>query len=74
MQTMNREQIAIAIKAGLELLSEKSDIEVPVRMAHGVHLLNLLLNGIARGEVAISPVLQQPEVEVVSPDPEPEGE
>lgn len=54
--TMNREQIAQAIGAGLELLGPQSNISVPARLVDGVHLLKLLLGGIAQGEVAISAV------------------
>lgn len=74
MHTMNRQQIALAIQAGMELLSDKSDIAIPARLLDGASLLKLLLRGIAQGEVSIAPVLQQEEGVVEDVDPNPEAE
>ena len=73
MQTMNREQIAMAVNAGLELLSNKSEVAIPMRLFDSVSLLRLLLSGIARGEIALgSPETPQPLP--IEPEPESEGD
>ena len=59
MYTISREQIALGVKTGLDLLGPESEISVPVKMLDGCSLLKLLLTGISRGEIAISAVEQE---------------
>lgn len=78
---MNKAQVEIAIKTGLELLGDESEISVPMKMNDGVFLLKQLLIAIANGQLGLTPVVQPepPEITPVDPDldpPEvtPEGE
>lgn len=55
MQIMTRDQVVLAINAGLELLSPDSEINIPAKHLEGAFLLKLLLAGMSRGEVAVAP-------------------
>lgn len=52
---MNKEQIAAAIQAGLELLGPESNTPVPARLNDGIFILKQLLVGIAQGQIALAP-------------------
>lgn len=71
---MNKQQVEIALAAGLELLGEKSEIAVPVRLNDGVFMLKQLLMAIANGQLGLTPVTQPPEVTPVDPDIDPPQE
>lgn len=51
---MNKEQIALAVRAGLELIGPESDVRIPARLNDGIFLLKQLLAGIAKGQVGLS--------------------
>lgn len=70
---MNKPQVELALKAGLELLGEESDISVPVKLNDGVFLLKQLLMAIAGGQLGLTPVVAQapPELTPVDPDLDP---
>ena len=51
---LNKQQIEIAIGAGLELLGDKSEVIIPVKLNDGVFLLKQLLMGIAQGQVGLA--------------------
>lgn len=55
---MNKEQVEIALGAGLELLGEKSEIVIPVKLNDGVFMLKQLLLAIANGQLGLTPVTQ----------------
>ena len=77
MYTITKEQIALGVKAGLELLNDpKSDMPVPVRLLDGLSILKVMLGGIARGEIAISAVesAELEEVPLDTPDEIVEGD
>lgn len=56
---LNREQVGMAIQAGLELLGPESDVAIPAKLNDGVFLLKQLLGGIAQGKIALSPAVEQ---------------
>lgn len=56
---MNKQQIEIAVGAGLELLGEKSELSIPVKLNDGVFLLKQFLLGIANGQLGIAPAMQK---------------
>jgi hypothetical protein len=66
---MNKEQVEIALGAGLELLGEKSEIVIPVKLNDGVFMLKQLLLAIANGQLGLTPVIQ-PEPPTAPKDPE----
>lgn len=73
---MNKEQVEIAIKTGLELLGDESEVQVPMKMNDGVFLLKQLLLAIANGQLGLTPTAppKPPEITPVDPDLEPPGE
>lgn len=56
---MNREQITLAVEAGLELLSPESDIKIPAKLNDGIFFLKGLLAGVAQGKISLSAAIQQ---------------
>jgi hypothetical protein len=52
---MNKEQIAAAVQAGLELLGPESNTPIPARLNDGIFILKQLLVGIAQGQIALAP-------------------
>lgn len=75
---MNKAQVELAIKTGLALLGDESEISVPVKLNDGVFLLKQLLISIAQGQLGLTPVVQPepPELTPVDPsiDPPDDGE
>ena len=63
---MNREQIGLAVRTGVELLGETSQLTIPVRMNDGVFLLRQLLVQIGSGQIALSAVPQAPTPEQIA--------
>lgn len=59
---MNKQQVEVAIGAGLELLGEKSDVPIPARLNDGVFLLKQLLMSIGNGSLGLTPTQQQPPI------------
>lgn len=59
---MTKQQVEIAVGTGLEVLGEKSEIVVPVRLNDGVFLLKQLLLAIANGQYGLTPLVQTPPV------------
>ena len=55
---MNKQQVEIAVNAGLELLGDKSEVVVPVRLNDGVFFLRQLLVLIAQGHMGLQPTVQ----------------
>jgi hypothetical protein len=55
---MNKEQVQIAVSAGLELLGSESTTLIPVRLNDGVFLLKQLLVAIAQGRIGLSNTTQ----------------
>ncbi len=60
---MNKQQVEIAVGAGLELLGDKSEITIPVKLNDGVFLLKQLLMLLVQGQLGLTPTVQtdQPE-------------
>ena len=56
---LNREQVALAVQSGLELLGPESEVVVPVKLNDGVFLLKQLLGGIAAGKIGLGPAVEQ---------------
>jgi len=55
---MNKQQIEVAVGAGLELLGEKSEVSIPAKLNDGVFLLKQLLIAIAQGQIGLTPTMQ----------------
>lgn len=70
---MNKAQVEVALKAGLELLGDESEISIPAKLNDGVFLLKQLLIAIANGQLGLTPVVapQPPEITPVDPDIDP---
>ena len=64
---ISKEQVALAVQSGLELLGPKSEFPVPARMNDGVFFLRQLLIGIGQGQIALSSALQQEPAEPEEP-------
>lgn len=64
---MNKQQIELAVGTGLELLGDKSELIIPVRLNDGVFLLKQLLMAIGNGSLGLTPTVQPP----VTPEPPP---
>jgi len=62
---MTKEQVQVAVGAGLALTNPESDLLIPVKHAGGVVILHQLLLGIGSGQLVIT-VAAQPE----APKPE----
>ena len=72
---LNREQVGMAIQAGLELLGPESDVAIPAKLNDGVFLLKQLMGGIAQGKIALSPSIQQePPADAQKPEASPNRE
>ena len=73
---MNQQQVELAVGAGLELLSDSSEVSIPAKLNDGVFLLKQLLLAIGQGQIGLTPVVQQDPPEVTPDDSEtpPEGE
>lgn len=56
---MNKEQIGMAIKAGLELLGPDSEVAIPAKLNDGVFFLKGLLGGIAQGKISLGDAVQE---------------
>ena len=67
---MNKQQVEMAIGAGLELLGEKSEVVVPIKLNDGIFLLKQLLMSIANGTIGLTPTTQQ---DTPPGDPPPPG-
>ena len=57
---ISKEQVELAISAGLELLGPESEVAVPAKLNDGVFLLKQLLRGIATGGIGLTPTTKQP--------------
>lgn len=68
---MNKEQVAIAVQAGLELLGPESNTPIPARLNDGVFMLKQLLVGIAQGQIALAPGQAATEPPATAPKPAP---
>lgn len=66
---MNKEQVTMAIQAGMVLLGPDSDVQIPAKLNDGVFLLKQLLGGIGSGQIALSNVEQQPQPPSEPPTP-----
>jgi len=74
---MNRQQVEMAVGAGLELLGDNSDIAIPAKLLSGTFLLKQLLLAIGQGQMGLTPTAQtppQPELTPVDPSIDPPGE
>lgn len=49
----NKENVSLAVSAGLELLGEGSEIDIPARLNDGVFVLKQLLLAVGKGEIAL---------------------
>lgn len=70
---MNKEQVQLAVSAGLELLGDKSEVVIPVKLNDGVFLLKQLLMLIAQGQMGLQPTVQEDNRDTTRapPDPQP---
>jgi hypothetical protein len=66
---MNKEQIGMAVQAGLELLGPESGVVIPVKLNDGVFFLKGLLVGIAQGKISLSSVEQGKQSPPATPPP-----
>ena len=64
---MDKQQVEMAIGAGLELLGDKSDVTIPVRLNDGIFLLKQLLHLIGSGQMALQPAMQNREPPPIDP-------
>ena len=55
---LGKDEIELAINAGLELLGPESEVVVPVKLNDGVFLLKQLLMSIAAGRIGLTPTTQ----------------
>jgi len=55
---MNKQQVELAVNAGLELLGPESDVAVPVKLNEGIFFLRAMLTGIATGNIGLAPTTQ----------------
>jgi hypothetical protein len=53
---LNKQQVELALSAGLELLGDKSEVVVPVKLNDGIFLLKQLMMAIANGQLGLTPV------------------
>jgi len=72
---MNKQQVELAVGAGMEILGDKSEIVIPVKLNDGVFLLKQLLRLIASGQMGLQPTVQQeppiaPNAQPGTPGPE----
>lgn len=67
---MTKEQVGMAVNAGLELFGPKSEVKIPVRMNDSVFLLKQLLVSIAQGKTGLTAVDQKPPAPPPIPAPE----
>ncbi len=56
---MNKEQVALAVNAGLELLGPNSDLPIPAKLNDGVFFLRQFLSNVGQGRLAIVPATQK---------------
>lgn len=49
----NKETVGLAVKTGLELLGDESEITIPAKLNDGVFFLKQLLVAIAKGELSL---------------------
>lgn len=73
MLSLNREQVALAVKTGLDILGQESDVVVPVKYNDGVFFLKMLLNGIGTGAISLAAGGAVPSAEGEPPPPPPTG-
>jgi hypothetical protein len=55
---MNKDQLELAVRAGLELLGPESEVAIPAKLTDGVFFLKGLLGGIAQGAISLNSVMQ----------------
>lgn len=58
---MNKQQVELALGAGLELLGDKSETTIPVKLNDGIFFLKQLLHLIASGQLGLLPTMQDQE-------------
>ena len=56
---MTKEQVALAVQSGMELLGPESEVQIPAKLGDGVFFLKQLLIGIGQGQIALSPAVQK---------------
>ncbi len=57
---MNKQQVELAVGAGLELLGDKSETAIPAKLNDGIFFLKQLLMLIAQGQLGLTPTVQEP--------------
>lgn len=67
---LDKNHVAMAVQAGLELLSPESEVRIPTRLNDGVFFLKGLLGALAQGHLALT----SPRPEQAEPLPEIEAE
>lgn len=55
---MDKQQVEVAIAAGLELLGDKSNIAIPARLSTGVFFLKNMLLQIAQGQLVLQQAME----------------
>jgi hypothetical protein len=55
---MNKDQLELAVRSGLELLGPESEISIPTKLNDGIFFLKGLLGGIASGAIGLSSAMQ----------------
>ena len=65
---MTKDQIALGVSTGLTFFGPNSKAKIPSKFNDGIFFLKQFLNGVAQGELAITPVLQEDESEDVTVD------
>lgn len=56
---ISKEQVELAIGAGLAVIGEKADTAIPAKYITGIQILRQLLILIGSGQVALSPTMKQ---------------
>ena len=56
---MSKEQIGMAVQAGLELLGPESEVKIPSKLNDGVFFLKGLLAGIGQGRISLAAAVQK---------------
>lgn len=56
---MNKQEVELAVGAGLELLGKDSEVPIPARLNDGVFLLKQLLLLVASGQLGLMPTVQK---------------
>ena len=66
---MNKDQVSMAVRAGMELLGPESEVAIPAKLNDGIFLLKMLLSGIGAGQIALAPNTDQKPPVVPPPEP-----